>query len=408
MANRGLRIGYPVGYSLNVETGLYLLTGQAANLSYTSGGNVFAASISRTDVLAAIAISNSGDTIIVPSGTASWAGGISLNGRKLRGPGYLSGSPAIITAGTVALTKHATYNTTLRGFRFTGNDQHFSAAGNTSDKPAIIYDNYFKADNFLGTVTINGVLVTGNYFKADTPTGTDVFTLYSQPGSGGAEWLLAPTMGNQDSFGDRNIYIENNTFENILETAPDCDEGARTVIRYNTYIDSSIVCHAGGSGRGSNDTSLTGHRHTELYNNTFVRVTNLFGINKWIWYRGGSGVVANNVMAEASSPDGSSYPNKSEVQLGVGCEVSSWPIRYQIGQTTDTPDATPDFPLAVFGNTGPGAVSGNFLTLRGNDSGGGGHTCSNPSAFIQLGRDYVNSNAWGWVPYTYPHPLTPT
>ena len=32
-------------------------------------------------------------------------------------------------------------------------------------------------------------------------------------------------------------------------------------------------------------------------------------------------------------------------------------------------------------------------------------SCASPGAYIQQGRDYVLSNSWGWIPYTYPHPL---
>ena len=62
-----------------------------------------------------------------------------------------------------------------------------------------------------------------------------------------------------------------------------------------------------------------GTRQFEIYNNVFDRVSNSVAINKWIWVRGSSGVIANNSFDRAESPDGQTYPNKSEILLTVGC-----------------------------------------------------------------------------------------
>jgi hypothetical protein len=138
----------------------------------------------------------------------------------------------------------------------------------------------------------------------------------------------------------------------------------------------------------------------EIYNNTFRRVSNNVALNKWIWMRGSSGVIANNVFPRADSPDGSSYPNKNEIFLTVGCP-GAYPVRYQMGQSSDTADAAPRYPLAIFGNTGAGTTDSNFIALGQNPN----NSCSSPSSYIKAGRDYVTSNTWGWAPYRYPHPL---
>src|SRR5262249_53053212 len=134
----------------------------------------------------------------------------------------------------------------------------------------------------------------------------------------------------------------------------------------------------------------------------FNRVTNQYPINKWIWARGGSGVIANNVFARADSPDGSSYPGKVEVRLTVGCP-SAYPVQYQIGQTNINPENPPTKPLLIFANTGPGATDSNFISIEGSMT--AGPSCSNAGSYIQLNRDYVLSNRWNWTPYPYPHPL---
>ena len=131
-------------------------------------------------------------------------------------------------------------------------------------------------------------------------------------------------------------------------------------------------------------------------------MSNSIPINKWIWARGSSGVIANNSMDRADSPDGSSYPNKVEIRLTVGCP-NSYPMQYQVGQSNQTPENQPTHPLAIFGNTGAGALDSNFISIEGSTT--AGPSCSTPQNYIQKGRDYVLSNTWGWTPYTYPHPL---
>lgn len=154
-----------------------------------------------------------------------------------------------------------------------------------------------------------------NEFAALTGTSTDVFNIQTSE-----NWSQAWTFGTNDTTGARNIYFEDNTWTNILETAIDSDVGARVVIRHNTFIDSSLVFHGGAPA----DSSPGGGNHFEIYNNNSVRVSNAFAINKWIWVRGGSGVIANNVMARADSPDGftarrapTTSPPEAVTRLGV-------------------------------------------------------------------------------------------
>jgi hypothetical protein len=78
-------------------------------------------------------------------------------------------------------------------------------------------------------------------------------------------------------------------------------------------------------------------------------------------------------------------------------------MQYQVGQSSQNPENPPSHPLLIFGNTGAGATDSNFVVVDG--SGTAGPPCSSPNNYIKVGRDYVLSNAWGWTPYTYPHPL---
>jgi hypothetical protein len=359
---------------------------------------ITAASCSRTNVAAAIASASPGDTVQVPAGSCSWSGGLSISGIRLVGAGK-SSSGTIITDGAVTITKHATQYTRVSGFRFTGTARHVTVNGSPSNKPYIIDNNYFFTNGGSGSATMLGISVNGgllhhNDFVASSGTSKDVLNIITSE-----NWSQAPTVGDADTNGERNIYFEDNTFTNILETAPDGDVGSRLVIRYNTYIDSSIVFHGGAP----NDSSPGGGtRQFEVYNNTFDRVSNSVAVNKWIWVRGSSGVIANNIMDRADSPDGNSYTGKPEIDLTLACP-GSYPMQYQVGQTTQTPQNPPSRPLLIFGNTGPGSTDNNFISVGSSNTAGG--SCSSPSSYIQLNRDYVRSNSWGWRPFTYPHPL---
>lgn len=389
------------------------IVGQAACTD--NGGGVWtAASIARTDVNDCLTASSLGDTINVPAGSASWSGGITLTGRTLIGStgDYCTESAGTVTcgsapdrtvtAGLVTITKHATHYTKLIGFNFSGTDQHYVIGGSESSKAYVLGNNRFNAGSTTtGSVQVNGGLFYGTLWVQSPASNSDTLPYKSDtPG-----WSGAFTAGTLDTTGEANTYIETSRYEGFLEVSADCDDGAKIVFRHVTFVDSSTVSHGGGNGTSGNDTSIEGCRFQEIYDSKFDRVSNGVAVNKWVWIRGGGLVFRDNSVEDASSPDGSSFPNKSEIQLGVGCEVdTTHPIGYQTGQSSPTPDATPDFPVVISGNTGAGAVSGNFIELRANDSGGGGHGCGSPGTYIQLDRDYVTTNTWH-TKYTYPHPL---
>ncbi len=388
-------------WNVNFDTGVDGWSVEDYLTKYTVpvGNTVNALSCSQTDVQSAINSVAVGGTVNVPAGTCSWTG-LSISGIQLVGAGKGT-SGTVITSGSVTMTKHATQYTRVSGFRFTGSDRHVSVGGSPSNKPFVIDNNYFftngsGATNTMLGITVNGGVIHHNDFTASTGTNADVFNIITSE-----DWSQPTTLGNADTTGERNIYFEDNTFTNILETAPDGDVGGRFVIRHNTYIDSSIVWH-GGSPQDSSGGG--GTRQFEIYNNTFDRVSNAFPINKWVWVRGSTGVIANNIMERADSPDGFSYPNKSEIRLTLACS-NAYPMQYQVGQSTQTIQNPPTKPLLIFGNTGAGATDSNFITVGSSDTAGGTLTCSTPANYIQVNRDYYLSNQWNWVPFTYPHPL---
>jgi hypothetical protein len=373
-----------------------------------------AASASRADVNTAIGLSSAGDRVFVPAGTADWTGDISINGIQLIGAGTstwpaTSTSGTIITGGKVNITKHATQYVRMSGFSFTADAQDLQIHGLRGSKAYIVDHCYFWTGGSYvwGSTITNGGLFHHNYIDAADAGGLggpDILPLNTIGGDDPEDWTDAPTFGADDTTGERNIYIEANTFNNIIESAPDGNSGVRLVIRYNLHQDSAISLHGGSpSDSGSNG----GTRHFEIYNNTFSRLSNTNPLDKWIWIRGGTGVIANNSIDVGQSPDFSSYTPVSEIKLSLACP-NAYPMQYQVGQSSSTPENPPSHPLLIFGNVaGPhsnGTTESDFIVTTAIEP-GGFYDCSVPSTYIQVNRDYYLSNQWSWTAYTYPHPL---
>jgi hypothetical protein len=375
----------------------------------------YAGSASLASVSSVVAACSAGDTVVVPAGTADWTGGLTISGIQLIGAGTLLPATAvsgtIITAGAVTMTKHASQYTRCSGFSFTGTDNHFTIGGNPSDKAFIADHNYIFSNGGIDTnrmviCQVNGGLFHHNAFVLTPASGADIFNVQTSE-----TWNDTHTMGTADTTGERNIYFEDNTWNGIVETGPDGDSRARLVHRHEVYTDSSIVYHSGYSTTaGYCDTTVGGGtRHFEIYDCNFKRASNSVALNKWIWIRGATGVVFRNKFDRASSPDGSTYPNKPDIRLTLNCNGGAYPMEYQVGQNTTTPDATPDFPVLIYGNlpgdSSDGTADPYFIDISESASGTPPFTCSNPTFYIQENRDYYQSNQWGWVPYQYPHPL---
>lgn len=396
---------------------LFLCCAQSC-LAYTeSPSGTFNTDGSKSDVESAISAASAGDTVLVPAGSFDWSGGdgvVEFSGITLHGAGNTV-SDTLITDGQIALTKHATELTKLIGFRCvntrpedSGNGGHFQVFGDDDDEPFLIGECYFYSDvSYIGRVNCNGGVIYDCDFDQQDDTdasGGNWFHVSLGASGGGGPWSEAHTMGTADTDGKSNVYIEDCTITNFRDGFPDCDEGARVVVRYCTITDSSIITHGGGSGGSGNDTSTYGVRHLEVYTNTFVRASNNMGLNEWVKFRGGSGVIISNAMDDADSPDETSYTGKSEVNLLVGgCDnpAATYPLQYQIGQSTQTPDSTPDNPILIYANTGLAS-----LGVGANDNENLTYTCDDWATFAQSGRDYYTSDTdWSWTAYTYPHPL---
>ena len=66
-------------------------------------GTVNAASVSFTDVNAAITAALDGDTVVIPAGTASWTSGIGISNKNLTVVGQTTTDPVAKTATMILL-----------------------------------------------------------------------------------------------------------------------------------------------------------------------------------------------------------------------------------------------------------------------------------------------------------------
>ena len=109
----------------------------------------------------------------------------------------------------------------------------------------LVHDNYFRIPDFklefAIRLTRNGAVLWNNTFESlnasasvgGSGSGSGVIRIDAMGATN--SWSTASTMGMADVNGTANVYIEDNIFNNVFLSAIDCDNNARTVIRYNTF-----------------------------------------------------------------------------------------------------------------------------------------------------------------------------
>jgi hypothetical protein len=405
-----------IAFVLNV---LSSSEGQAATIN--------AASCSTADVQTAINSASNGDTVVIPNGSCTWTSGITTS-KQITITGQTKGSVLIThSAGSgdlLAITTGSSFSTVVSNLNFlpgSGTGRYMVING--PGKPPLIHDNYFNLPNFQLANAIHyqqygGGVIHHNTFESLTASGTSGSSgaasgsLAIKDQSSGVSWSTASTMGAADTTGTANIYIEDNTFNNIYLQAIDCDDNARTVIRHNTFNDSGFVCHG-------DDTSTYGARHTEVYDNTFVfhasgsngPITYPLNLNWWWYVRGGTGIVTGNVMPNIAS---TAWGAKATVNLivqqlrrnaGPNACCNTYPCLHQVGQSYNGTSLTTD-PVYIWGNSGSGTPESPGLQDYNPNECPGNNTTAQ---WVQLRRDYVVGSAKpGYTKYTYPHPLAST
>jgi hypothetical protein len=363
-------------------------------------------SCNAPDVQAKVNAAADGDVVVVPNGSCTWTASsfVTIAGKGIHLRGATAGGVVITTAaGTntsiLRITEDATHHVEVSqlSFRETNNDFYvMSVSGAANGKPVLIHDN-----SFGGYQSVRGMrffvsrgVIYRNITQAQTPTSQYNNRQFFSCKAGGNAWTTPPTYGASDTTGTSNIYVEDNQIINVQE-AIDIDDNCRAVVRYNTIRD-------GVAGTHGADTSPSGVRHFEFYNNTFMFAGNIM-LNQWVLIRGGSGVVVDNVL-----PD---IVGKPEFRLQVQnlrrnagpypCWRNGWPAPHQVGQGHNGSSNVVEG-VYIWNNIGGGSPNPNLVNFSPDQCSGG----VDISVHVQQGRDFfVGTPKPGYTKYRYPHPL---
>jgi hypothetical protein len=356
---------------------------------------------SSSDVQGAIGAASDGWTVLVPSGSFSWSG-ISISGKGiwLRGVGAASTT----VSGSININKDSTHAVEVSGINFASGNPKIRVMGSWNAKPVIVHDCTFNENGTASFLfEVNGGLIynctftgSGNY--NDQAVKVKINSNVEN------QWTSPDTLGNHDSGGDKNVYVEDCAFARMPYQAFDFDGCSRMVVRNCTFTDSAITSHGA-------DTGPISTRHYEIYNNRFIFSN--FGdcdgsltppLDYFMFIRGGTGCIYSNTTDNLSS---CAWGNKSEIKLTVynitrnGGQVpcqTSYPAYQQIGQGHNGSTYFTD-PLYIWGNS---TTAGVGIFQYSPDECGNGQQIGN---YIRLNRDYFLSARPGYTGYAYPHPL---
>jgi hypothetical protein len=333
----------------------------------------------------------------------------------------------------LTLTENTGGSPEVLGIQFTtgsGTGKLIALAYTSGGQPILIHDCWFyqtKAEDVIRNESTNrGIIwncsVNWSYFAESNSQ-----FLHLPINSRSEVWSSPSTMGQADTTGTSNFYVEDCDFHGGMGVV-DFDSNSKVVWRHN------IMDHAGIASHGY-DTSAFGARHWEIYDNRFMFANvgndSLNLINHML-LRGGTGVITDNYMEDINS---TAWGNKPEIQFGVWC-LGRWgqspgaysaddggrveypaPRQFGFGRVTGTGHDGQNHstsnrvyvgdsePAYVWNNTGFTPVIA--ITTDGTPGvvNQYGHIPDDPRDYIKAGRDYKLEAKPGYVKFTYPHPL---
>ena len=405
----------------------------------TQAKTIQAATAARSDVARAIASAQDGDTVSIPAGTATWTTGlITAGSRALTIQGAGIGQTTINDnvpkprggSGSVLWIFDTRPEKSLRltGITFQGVAQDTKSF----NKGTLVFEGRSHAVR-IDHVKIDQPGTGGMVFNGDVwgvvdhcifnmPNFKQAIQIFSQNWNGG-------TYGD-GSFEDplhlgssEGLYIEDNTFIGSGVAGAgvtDSTQGGRFVFRYNTVTSEYAATH------GTEGQRYRGVRSYEFYNNTFTNPNSMMFCA--IYLRGGSGVIWGNTFRGGTGQTGyknailaANYRSFQNQQPWGHCNgKNTWdgntdelgyPALDQVGRGTCGDQIRGDSPrnrrtnLASWPRNAsePLYVWNNNWTAVPNNA---GNLIASQQAVIQAGRDWVEAPMPGYVPYTYPHPLT--
>lgn len=272
--------------------------------SFGAAATIQANSCSQTDVQAAISIAHDGDTIQLPVGSGTWrtpasnTPAVLLDAKSLflRGAGI--GKTVITDSTGTQWGEYALSINSVEGKPFRVSGISFVCLGTSSNIRIVGTCKTWRIDHceFNSTI-LNGTILIGGLSVTDYLNGLIDNCIFNNSnivilfGDGNHSWKQPMDLGSTDA-----VYIEDCRFIwNVYGNSIDCDNGARYVARYNTFVNTSIAAHSLQNATSSQVFSR-GTRSVEIYHNQFTTansspvVGNYFAID----IRAGTGVIYSN------------------------------------------------------------------------------------------------------------------
>jgi hypothetical protein len=379
---------------------------------------IAASSTSFAAVQAAINAAANGDTVTIPAGSSTWSSAASVPSSKkvtIQGQGV----------GITTITQ-ANFDTPILDIGAAGSwvsnisfvngyvvvdGQNWRVHHNSFDNGATWAEGVWSSSQSVPAVHTTGVVDHNTFHNSRVCINGNAYLLTDNaPGN-----LNQSILWNQDvTFGGPGfVFVEDNSFSGAaMIDCIDSRQGGRYVFRYNTYTDTNPN-HNGymAEFHSVHDSAARAGRAWEIYNNTIISTAGMWGGIGYI--RGGTGVCFNNTVVGATV--WGVILNNERDTLNAGgtaglCDGTSpwdgntagqagWRGRDQIGAGKDTslwtasnlyPSQTSD-PAYFWGNS-PATLAVNLP--------------SNPPHIVQNRDYYIGVTRPGYVPYTYPHPLT--
>jgi len=371
-----------------------LISSQVANAVCIGASPTFyAENPSNTEITACINLASSGDTIIVPAGTANWTGSVRIpNNKKLTLQGSGVGVTTIGNSGTSYYLAIGLSGSRITGFTLNSMKILINGSGFRIDH------NYFTSTTAATTGVFYDASVTEEYAIPTGLVDNNTFINGKVDAGGGVmlnnvDWTLPTGLGR----GNNALFIEDNVFTRTITTAGDCldaNYGGSYVFRYNTVSGPYLEVHSvQGVNRAAKTWELYGNLHNKVVGVDTYYATRLRGGTGVNFFNRATGNWSNRYIALDNVR---SYSNVTTFGLCDGThagidgneDATGYPCRDQIGRGPDTTlwvspggkYTQPLEPAYFFGNIGDsGPVTVDVI--------------NSSSDHIKANRDYYTYNA---------------